>query len=91
VHAAEGANELARLVRPYIYTTKENMILKKEQRQMEFRRRVFELAATGKYSDHQGIEAALASDFPEAREWLDRDSFRDDVRNACAVAKTAQR
>lgn len=84
--AADGA----KLGRGDIYTTREKLILNKERRQVEFRRRVFELAATGKYSDHQSIEAALSGEFPEAREWLDRHSLREDVRNACANAKKAK-
>lgn len=64
--------------------------MNRERRRVEFRKRVFELAETGNYSDYLGIEAALAGEFPEARDWLDRNSLREDIRIACMNAKKAK-
>lgn len=61
--------------------------MSKEKRLVEFRKRVFELAETGRYSDYSGIEAALSGEYPEAREWLDRNSLREDISLACMNAK----
>ncbi|MBB1093874.1 hypothetical protein HUU61_21590 [Rhodopseudomonas palustris] len=58
-----------------------------EQRRVEFRKRVFELAATGKFKDYLDIENALSGEFPEARLWLDNHSLREDIRLACTRAK----
>jgi hypothetical protein len=63
---------------------------KGEKRRVEFERRAFELAATGRYSDYLGIEAELSGKYPEARGWLDRGGFRDDLSRACVDAKKGQ-
>lgn len=59
----------------------------KEERRTKFLRRVFELAATGRYDDYLGIEVALSGEFPEARGRLDQKGVREDIRVACATAK----
>lgn len=61
--------------------------MSKERRQVEFRRRAFELARTGKYSDYSGIEAALAGEYPEAPHWLGRTGLREDLRAICLNAR----
>ena len=61
--------------------------MSKEQRQAAFHKRAFDLAATGRYRDYLDIESALSGEFPEAREWLDRNSIREDIRLACLNAR----
>lgn len=58
----------------------------KDQRRTRFMQRVFELAESGRYKDYLAIESALATDYPEAREWLDNDSLRADIKEACEKA-----
>jgi hypothetical protein len=49
-------------------------------------RKAYGLANSGKHCDSQTIGAALLDDYPEAREWLDRSSVRDDLRQMCQRA-----
>lgn len=58
--------------------------MNKEQRHAYVSRRAYELAATGRYTDYLDIEHALVSEgYPEARDLLDRNSIRDDLRQIC--------
>lgn len=63
----------------------------KPQRYREFMRKAYELAGSGYHDDHETIEAALAADYPEAREWLDRSSMRDDLPKMCQRACSERR
>ena len=49
-------------------------------------RKAYELANSGRHVDHLTIEAALAAKYPETRDWLDRGSVRDDLRQMCQRA-----
>lgn len=55
----------------------------KEDRRVEFRRKMYELAESGRHIDYQTIEAALSFEYLEAREWLDNDSLRRDLKDIC--------
>jgi len=59
-----------------------------EQRRAYVNKRAYELAQTGNYKDYLGIENALIQEgYPEARDWLDRDSIRDDLKAICDNAR----
>jgi len=64
---------------------------RKEQRQVEFRRKAFELAESGRHIDYLTIENALSAEYPEARLWLDFPSLRDDLRAICDRAREAKK
>jgi hypothetical protein len=59
----------------------------RRHRHAAFMRKAYELAHSGKHSDCQTIETALLEEYPEAREWLDRSSVRDDLRQTCQRAR----
>jgi hypothetical protein len=58
----------------------------KNQRRTEFIRDAYELARSGRHKDDLTIEAALASKYPEAREWLNA-WIRDALRQLCELAR----
>lgn len=59
----------------------------KEQRKSDCMSEAYQLAQSGKHLDYLTIENALSGRYPEAREWLDRDSIRDDLRRMCNKAR----
>ena len=63
----------------------------KQQRQEDALRRARELARSGKCRDYLDIERSLTSEgYPEARDWLDRQSLRDDLKTLCDQARKEQ-
>ncbi len=64
---------------------------RKEQRQVEFRRKAFELAHSGNHIDYLAIENALSAEYPEARLWLDNWSLRDELKAICDRAREAKK
>lgn len=63
----------------------------KEQRREACVQEAYELAKTGRFIDYLGIENALSSKYPEARDWLDRNSLREDLRALCDSARKQRR
>lgn len=59
----------------------------KEQRRTECMKEAYVLAQSGLHIDHLTIERVLSARFPEARDWLDGNSIRDDLRRMCAKAR----
>jgi hypothetical protein len=59
----------------------------KEQRRTACVREAYELARSGRHRGYSTIEVAWATKYPEAREWLDRISLRDDLRQMCELAR----
>jgi hypothetical protein len=59
---------------------------KRRHRHSTFIRKAYGLANSGRHVDYQTIESALLDEFPEAREWLDSTSIRDDLRRMCQRA-----
>jgi hypothetical protein len=59
----------------------------KEQRRAKFMQEAYELARSGRHRDYLSIESALSGVYPEAREWLDNNSIRDDLRRMCDNAR----
>ena len=56
--------------------------MNKSDRRERLHRRRLNWQGPGRYSDYLGIENALTAEgFPEARESLDRNSLREDLRN----------
>jgi hypothetical protein len=62
----------------------------RRHRHAAFMRKAYGLANSGKHCDSQTIEKALLDDYPEAREWLDHSSVRDDIRQMCERARRAK-
>jgi len=54
-----------------------------EQRRTRFMKRVDELVESGRHKDYLTIESALSAEYPEARAWLEGDSLRADIKQAC--------
>jgi hypothetical protein len=64
---------------------------KREQRQSECRRMAFELAQSGRHLDYLTIENELVkAGFPEARDWLDRDGLRQDLKRICDQSRNGR-
>jgi hypothetical protein len=60
---------------------------RKEQRRAACIREAHELAGSGKHLDYLTIEHELSGQYPEAREWLDNWSLREDLKAACDRAR----
>jgi len=59
----------------------------KEQRRTEFMKKVDQLAESGRHKDYLTIESALSPEYPDARTWLEGDSLRADIKQACDRAR----
>jgi hypothetical protein len=65
--------------------------MEKAQRAEQIRKTARELASSGKFDDYLAIEHMLiAQGLPGAREALERDSFRRELREICVRARTAR-
>jgi hypothetical protein len=59
----------------------------KEQRRARFMQEAYELARSGRHRDYLSIQAELSGIYPEAREWLDMNSVRIELRRMCENAR----
>ncbi len=58
-----------------------------DERRRSVLRKAYELARSGLFDDEQAIAAALAGDYPEAREWLNKPFVREGLRQVCILAR----
>jgi hypothetical protein len=58
--------------------------MKQEEKKAHVHRRAYELARSGLHIDYLTIENQIVGEgYPEARDWLDRDGLRRDLKEIC--------